>query len=68
MHRYHNGSAWQSWEDLGGAINYQPAAVSDRAGHIYVFVQGNGDRLQYIKYGPPLIKVADTGVTLGSAS
>ena len=41
MHRYHNGSAWQSWEDLGGAINYQPAAVSDRAGHIYVFVQGN---------------------------
>jgi len=52
IHTWHDGISWKEWDNLGGDLTGQPAAVSDRPDRIRVFARGPGERLWEIDYVP----------------
>jgi len=50
IHTWYDGNDWQDWENLGGELIGQPAAVSDRSDRIRIFGRGPGDKLWEIDY------------------
>jgi hypothetical protein len=46
-HKWWDGSSWNGWEDLGGTLTSEPAAVSPGPDRLDVFVRGNGNSLYH---------------------
>ena len=49
-HKWWNGAVWSGWEDLGGILTSEPAAVSWGPGRIDTFVRGTDNHMWHKWY------------------
>ncbi len=66
-HKWWDGSAWSSWESLGGSLGSAPAVASWQEGRLDVFVRGPSDHMWHKAWQGSWSEWEDLGGVLTSA-